>query len=134
MSRAATSTSSISARCLGYKLARTSVSLCEYRFEQPFLLTGYSKGGSSALSYTVQCGNDGASPISTIDHKVWYKRSFTVNGNFKVHGGAGAPLAARHCAADQGKAPVLSVTLKMNRGTIKTNLIVRLDNSLPWGK
>ena len=134
--QAAASTSSISAKCFSYKAARSSNTVCEYRFEQPFLLTGYSKGGSSSLSYTVQCGEDGSWPLKTaaIDRKVWFRRSFTVKGNFKLYGGGGAPAAARHCDPAQGKAPVLSVTLKMGRGVTKTNLTLRLDSSLPWGK
>ncbi|HEY5478284.1 MAG TPA: hypothetical protein VIJ84_01570 [Gaiellaceae bacterium] len=134
--QAAVSTGSISAKCFSYRATRSSNTFCEYRFEQPFLLTGYSKGGSSILSYTVQCGEDGSWPLKTaaIDRKVWFRRSFTVKGNFKLYGGDGAPSAARHCDPAQGKAPVLSVTLKMGRGVTKTNLIVRLDSSLPWGE
>ena len=134
--QAAVSTGSISAKCFSYRATRSSNTFCEYRFEQPFLLTGYSKGGSSILSYTVQCGEDGSWPLKTaaIDRKVWFRRSFTVKGNFKLYGGDGAPSAARHCDPAQGKAPVLSVTLKMGRGVTKTNLTVRLDSSLPWGK
>jgi hypothetical protein len=132
--QAASSSRSISARCFGYKAPRVSNSVCEYRFEQPFLLSGYSKGGASTLTYTVQCASDRLWPPkdAAIDRRAWYKRSFKVSGNFALYGARYAPPAAEHCAAARGKVPVLSVMLKMNRGVTKTSLIVRLDNSLPW--
>ena len=136
VSQAANSTASVSARCFSNRSARVSSTVCEYGFEQPFLLRGYSKGGTSTLSYSVQCGRDSSWPKNkeAIEHKAWYRRSVKVRGSFKIYGGRGAPPAARHCVAARGKAALLSVTLKMNRGVTKTNLIVRLDSSLPWGK
>jgi hypothetical protein len=135
-SQAASSTSSVRARCVSSKEARTSSTVCEYRFEQPFLVSGYSSGGQSTLSYSVQCGKDSAWPVrkEAIEHRAWYRRSLTVRGNFKILGGKGAPPAARRCDAARGKAALLSVTLTMSRGVTKTNLVVRLDSSLPWGR
>lgn len=134
-SRAATSISSISAKCSGHRALRASNSVCEYRFEQPFLLSGYSRGGASTLTYVIQCASDRSWPPkdAAIDRRVWFKRSFRVKGNFTLLGARDAPPAAEHCFAMRGKAPILSVTLKMNRGVTRTNLVVRLDNSLPWG-
>ncbi|MGA9761340.1 MAG: hypothetical protein WBQ14_02845 [Gaiellaceae bacterium] len=127
--------SSISARCSGYKALRASNSVCEYRFEQPFLLSGYSRGGASTLTYAIQCASDRSWPPkdAAIDRRVWYKRSFKVSGNFALLGARDAPSAAEHCFVARGKTPILSVTLKMNRGVTRTNLVVKLDNSLPWG-
>ncbi len=134
-SQAAVSTSSISARCFSYKTDRVTNSVCEYVFEQPFLLKGYSDGGPSVLSYAVRCGPALTWPVnvSAIDDRVGYKRSITVRGSFNVLGGKGAPTAARRCAAQRKMAAFLTVKLKMGRGVTKTNLIVKLDNSLPWG-
>ena len=120
--------------CLGYKAPRVSNTVCDYGFGQPFVLKGYSKGGSSTLSYTVQCSKSTYRPgkYGPIDRKIWYKRTFLVKGNFKVYGAKGAFRATRHCDAARGKGPVLTVQLKMGKGTKRTNLIVRLDSNLPW--
>jgi hypothetical protein len=135
-SQAASSTSPVRARCVSFKEAHTSSTVCEYRFEQPFRVSGYSNGGQSTLSYSVQCGTYSAWPVrkAAIEHRAWYRRSLTVRGNFKILGGKGAPSAARHCDAASGKAALLSVTLTMSRGVTRTNLVVRLDSSLPWGR
>jgi hypothetical protein len=131
--RAATS---VSAKCIGSKSFRLSSTVCEYHFQQPFLLSGYSTGGSSTLSYAVQCGHSPIWPMknAVIDRRVWYKRSITVSGAFSVLGAKGAPLAAKHCVAANGKAAVLIVKLKMSKRVKRTNLDVRLDSSLPWGR
>jgi len=125
----------VSARCFSQKSFRSSSTVCEYRFEQPFLLKGYSKGGSSTLSYAVQCGNSPTWPLksSMIDRKVWFRRSLTVRGAFSVLGAKGTPLAAKRCTA-KGKAALLTVKLKMSKRVTRTNLAVTMDSSLPWGK
>jgi hypothetical protein len=134
-SQAAVSTGAVSARCFSQKSFRSSSTVCEYRFEQPFSLKGYSKGGSSTLSYTVQCGNSPTWPLKSaqIDHRVWFRRSLTVRGSFSVLGAKGTPLAAKRCAA-KGKAALLTVKLKMSKRVTRTNLAVTMDSSLPWGK
>jgi hypothetical protein len=133
--RAATSPSPASAKCYGYKGFRLSSATCEYRYGQPFVLKGYSKGGPSTLSYTVRCGNGPTWPMKSaaIDRRVWYRRSTTVRGAFSVYGAKGTPLAAKHCVAASGKAPLLTVKLKMSKTVTRTNLLVRMDSSLPWG-
>lgn len=136
-SQAAGSAGAVSARCFSQKSFRSSSTVCEYRFEQPFLLKGYSKGGSSTLSYAVQCGNSPTWPLksSMIDRKVWFRRSLTVRGAFSVLGAKGTPLAAKRCAAKgKGKAALLTVKLKMSKRVTRTNLAVTMDSSLPWGK
>jgi hypothetical protein len=134
--QAATSASVVSAKCYGYKGFHSSSTICEYRYGQPFLLKGYSRGGPSTLSYVVQCANNPTRPMrnAVIDRKVWYMRSITVKGAFTVLGAKSTPLAAKHCAAANGKAPLLTVKLKMGKSVTKTNLVVRMDSSLPWGK
>lgn len=134
-SQAAVSAGAVSARCFSQKSFRSSSTVCEYRFEQPFLLKGYSKGGSSTLSYSVQCGSSPAWPIKNakIDRKVWFMRSLTVRGTFSVLGAKGAPLAAKRCSK-KGKAALLTVKLKMSKRVTRTNLAVTMDSSLPWGK
>jgi len=67
-----------------------------------------------------------------IIHRIWYKRSITVRGNFEVHGARNALPAARHCAPSRGMGPVLTINLKMGEGTTRTNLAITLDSSLPW--
>ena len=136
-SQAAGSAGAVSARCFSQKSFRSSSTVCEYRFEQPFLLTGYSRGGSSTLSYAVQCGNSPTWPLKSamIDRKVWFRRSLTVRGAFSVLGAKGTPLAAKRCAAKgKGKAALLTVKLKMSKRVTRTNLAVTMDSSLPWGK
>jgi hypothetical protein len=98
VSQAATSASTLGPKCFSYKATRVSSTICDYGFEQPFSLTGYSRGGSSSLSYTVQCGNGTTWPMSraAIDLRVWYKRSLTVRGHFKVFGAKDTVPAASH--------------------------------------
>jgi hypothetical protein len=121
--------------CFSYKALHTSNTVCDYGFGQPFVLKGYSKGGSSTLSYTVQCrkGTHGPMNKALIDRRIWYKRSITVRGNFKVYGAKGAFPATRHCVAAQGKGPVLAIKLRMGRSATRTNLVIRLDSNLPGG-
>jgi len=70
-----------------------------------------------------------------IDRKVWFRRSLTVRGAFSVLGAKGTPLAAKRCAAKgKGKAALLTVKLKMSKRVTRTNLVVTMDSSLPWGK
>ncbi|MGC9974008.1 MAG: hypothetical protein ABSC36_01280 [Gaiellaceae bacterium] len=122
-------------RCLGYKEPRASNTVCDYGFRQPFVLKGYSRGGSSTLSYTVQCRKNTSDPPrrAQIDHRIWFKRTFTVQGNFKIYGTRDALPATRHCDAAHGEGPVLTVRLEMGKGTTRTSLIVSLDSTLPWG-
>jgi hypothetical protein len=121
--------------CFSYQAPHVSNTVCDYSFGQPFVLKGYSKGGPSTLSYTVQCrtGRHGPMGNSLIDRRIWYKRSISVKGHFKVYGAKGAFPAAKHCVSTRGKGPVLTVSLKMGRTTTRTNLAVTLDSSLPWG-
>ena len=133
--RAATSPSPVGTKCYGYKEFRSSSTICEYRYGQPFVLKGYSKGGPSTLSYAVKCGNGPAWPMKSaaIDRRAWYRRSTIVRGAFSVYGAKGTPLAAKHCVAANGKAPLLTAKLKMSKPVTRTNLVVRMDSSLPWG-
>jgi hypothetical protein len=135
-SLAGTPSRPIGDKCFSHKAIGVSSTVCDFAVGQPFLLRGYSKGGPSTLSYTVQCGNDPSWPMSkaAIDRRVWYKRSLTVKGNFKVYGTKDTLSATRHCAAARGKAALLSVKLKMSKRVTRTNLVVRLDSSLPWGE
>jgi hypothetical protein len=132
--QAATSASQIGPKCFNYKATRVSSTICDYGFELPFSLTGYSRGGSSSLSYTVQCGNGTSWPMSpaAIDRRVWYKRSLTVRGHFTIFGAKDTLPAASHCQASRGKVALLTVKLRMGEGVTKTSLAVRLDSSLPW--
>ncbi len=121
-------------RCLGYKEPRASNTVCDYSFRQPFVLKGYSRGGSSTLSYTVQCRKKTSDPTRSapIDPKIWFKRTFSVQGNFTVYGTRDALPATRHCDVVHGEGPVLTVRLQMGKGTTRTSLIVSLDSTLPW--
>lgn len=123
-------------RCSSERAIGLSNSVCDYSFKQPFLLKGYSRGGTSTLSYTVRCGNGTEWPMSsaTIDRRVWYQRSVKVSGNFKVYGSKGAFIAAGHCLASQGKSPLLLVRLKMGQSATRTSLDIRLDDNLRWGR
>ncbi len=123
------------AECFSYQTPRVSSAVCNYGFEQPFVLKGYSKDGSSTLSYAVQCsrGTYGPTNEALVDRRSWYKRSFTVKGNFKVYGAKSAFPATRHCVSADGRSPVLTVTLKMGKSATKTNLSIKLDSNLPWG-
>jgi hypothetical protein len=134
-SQAAGRDNSIGAKCLGYKTSHVSITVCDYGLRQPFLLRGYSRGGSSTLSYTVQCGNAAFWPTrrAAIDHRVWFRRSVTVSGRFKIYGVKDTPRAARHCAVAKGKTAFLTIKLKMGKRVTRTNLVVRLDSTLPWG-
>ena len=133
---AANSADSIGDRCFSSKAIGVSSTVCDYSLGQPFFLKGYSRGGSSTLTYTVQCGSDPSWPTrkAAIDRRIWYRRSISVTGNFKIFGDKDTLPAARHCVAARGKTAVLSVTLKMSRSATRTNLIVRLDSSLPWAE
>ena len=134
--QAANPNGSIGTRCFSYKVTHVSSTICDYGSRQPFLLKGYSKGGASTLSYTVQCVNRAFWPMHrrVTDRKVWYKNSVTVRGNFKVYGTKYTLRATRHCSAAEGKAALLTVRLKMTRKVTTTNLVVRLDSTLPWGR
>ena len=134
-SQAANPSGSIGTRCFSYKVTHISSTICDYGSQQPFLLKGYSKGGTSTLSYAVQCVNHTFWPMHrrASDRKVWYRHSLTVRGNFKVYGTKNALRASRHCSAAEGKAALLTVRLRMTRRVTTTNLVVRLDSALPWG-
>lgn len=120
--------------CFSYRTPRVSNTVCDYGVEQPFVLNGYSKGGVSTLSYAVQCSkNTGAANEAPAGGRSWYKRSFTVKGNFTVYGAKSALLATKHCVSADGVSPILTVALKMGESAIKTNLSIRLDSNLPWG-
>ena len=136
ISQAAPSTGSTGAKCFSYKATGVSSAVCDYAFGQPFLLKGFSRGGASTLSYTVRCGNDPSWPTrkAAIDRRIWYKRSFSVRGDFQIYGAKGTLSASRHCVATRGRTALLSVTLKMSKGATRTNLIVRLDTNLTWGE
>jgi hypothetical protein len=134
--QAANPSGSIGTRCFSYKVTHVSSTICDYGSQQPFLLKGYSKGGTSTLSYAVQCVNRAFWPTRrrVIDRKVWYRHSLTVRGNFKVYGRKTTLRASRHCSAAEGKAALLTVRLRMTRRVTTTNLVVRLDSTLPWGR
>ena len=121
--------------CFSYQVPRISNAVCDYGFERPFVLKGYSRGGFSTLSYAVQCsrGTNGPKNEALIDRRSWYKRSFTVKGDFKVYGAKGALPATGHCVSADGESPVLTVSLKMGGSVTKTNLSIKLDSDLPWG-
>ncbi len=133
-SRAAAAGSTSGASCSTNKSPGLSNTICDYAFKQPFVLKGYSRGGSSTLTYDVRCGEVATWPLSgaVIERRVWYKHSTTVKGRFAVYGSSSTYLAAGHCLAVRGKRPVLTVKLKMGRGVTGTSLAVRLDESLPW--
>ena len=120
--------------CFSYKALHASNTVCDYSFGQPFVLKGYSRGGASTLSYTVQCrkGRHGSIDKALIDRRIWYKRSITVRGSFKVFGSKDALPATRHCIAARGKSPVLTIRLRMGKGVTRTNLVITLDSNLPW--
>ena len=134
--QAANPSGSIGTRCFSYKVTHVSSTICDYGSQQPFVLKGYSKGGASTLSYAVQCVNRAFWPMHrrVIDRKVRYRHSVTVKGNFKVYGTKNTRRAARHCSAAKGKAALLTVRLTMTRRVTMTNLVVRLDSTLPWGR
>jgi hypothetical protein len=133
-SRAAAAGSTFGTSCLINRSPGLSNTICDYAFKQPFVLKGYSRGGSSTLTYDVRCGKVATWPLSSavIERRVWYKHSTTVKGRFAVYGSKGTFLAAGHCLATRGTSPVLTVMLKMGEGVTKTSLAVRLDESLPW--
>jgi len=112
--RAATSPSPVGTKCYGYKEFRSSSTICEYRYGQPFVLKGYSKGGPSTLSYAVEVrerprlANEKRSDRST----GLVQALDIVRGAFSVYGAKGTPLAAKHCVAANGKAPLLTAKLK----------------------
>ena len=120
--------------CFSNKAPGVSNTVCDYGVAQPFLLKGYSKGGSSTLYYAVQCSKRTYGPFSKtlIDRRVWYTRSFKVTGNFKVYGARATLPATRHCVSANGESPVLTATLKMTGKTTKTRLSITLDSNLPW--
>lgn len=82
----------------------------------------------------MRCGNGTEWPMNSkvIDRRVWYRRSITVRGSFKIYGSRGASLAARHCRAVRRKSPLLTVTLKMGQSATRSSLAIRLDDTLPW--
>ena len=133
-SRAAAAGSTFRASCSTNKSPGLSNAICDYAFKQPFVLKGYSRGGSSTLTYDVRCGEIATWPLSSavIERRVWYKHATTVKGRFAVYGSKSTFLAAGHCLVVRGKSPVLTVKLKMGRGVTGTSLAVRLDESLPW--
>jgi hypothetical protein len=135
VSQAASSATRNDVGCFSYTAPRASNAVCNYGFMQPFVLKGYSKGGPSTLSYAVQCrkGTSGPMNKALVDRRIWYKRSTTVSGTFEIRGVKDAVPAARHCVPAQGMGPVLTISLKMGRGTTRTNLAITLDSSLPWG-
>lgn len=120
--------------CFSYQTPRVSNTVCDYGVEQPFVLKGYSKGGFSTLSYAVQCSKNTQEPANGVPTggRSWYKRSFTVKGNFTIYGAKSALLATKHCVSADGMSPILTAALKMGESTIKTNLSIRLDSNLPW--
>jgi len=62
---AANPAGSIGDRCFSSKAIGVSSTVCDYSLGQPFLLKGYSRGGSSTLSYAVQCGNSPTWPLKS---------------------------------------------------------------------
>jgi hypothetical protein len=121
--------------CRGWKTTSAAKFVCNYDVEAPFSLTGYSMGGMSTLSYVVQCKKTSAAPQRVVMYpRVWYRRSQSVGGSFKVYGVKATQDAAKHCDLAEGKDPVLAITLKMGNGVGKVVLNVRIDSAMAWAK
>lgn len=119
--------------CVGYNTDGAMSYACSYP-GSPFLLSGYSNGGSSTLSYVLQCrkGYLPTNPV-VIYPKVLYSHSQSVKGNFKVYG-LKSVATSGSCSANQNKSTVLTATLR--QGSSKPSILLRitLDGTLPWGK
>ena len=121
--------------CRGWNTTSAAKFVCNYDVEAPLSLTGYSMGGMSTLSYVVQCKKTSAATQRVVMyHRVWYRRSKSVGGSFKVYGVKATQDAAKHCDLAEGKDPVLAITLKMGNGVGKVVLNVRIDSAMAWAK
>jgi hypothetical protein len=121
--------------CITYSQVGVVHIACNYP-GSPFLLSGYSKGGSSTLSYVIQCEKYTGVPVSpvVIYPKVWYSHSQSITNNFNVYGLKGVVAAAKNCVPNQDRAPVLTVTLMSGAANPQISLHMKLDGTLPWGK
>jgi len=121
--------------CTGWNTTGAIHFACNYP-GSPFLLSGYSKGGSSTLSYVIQCEKYTGVPVSPVVmyKRVWYSKAKRVRGNFKAYGSKKLIAASGHCKGNQNKSPVLIVTLKQGNTAPKIYLGIKIDGNLPWGK
>ena len=115
--------------CISYNTGGQNMA-CPYD-GNPFQLKGYSKGGTSTLSYALQCDGPASGKV-VVYPQVWFESSQTVSGNFTVYGKKATMTAMAHCMYPKG--PALIIFLKPG-GSGRSIHIVYTDNAdFPWGK
>ena len=109
--------------CISYNTGGQNMA-CPYD-GNPFQLKGYSKGGTSTLSYALQCDGPASGKV-VVYPQVWFESSQTVSGNFTVYGKKATMTAMAHCMYPKG--PALIIFLKPG-GSGRSIHIVYTDNA-----